>query len=80
MAERALFYQMNNCLPMSDHFLNHSGDIDGVNFESGWNSEETSPWLDDDIVDAFGPSRLPPRIIFGYHVPGKVWRKRLTGW
>ena len=63
ISEYHLYYNVRNCLPMSSHFATNPGMFGGVNSESDENIADRYHWLNDHIVDSFGPSRLRPGII-----------------
>ena len=74
----SLFYSMNSGFPIPNTFLT-SNKVDSVwfNHPKRKGKDETR-WLDDDIVDSFGPSRLPPRIVFKLPGARKAVEKEIT--
>ena len=74
----SLFYSMNSGFPIPNTFVT-SGKVDYVwsNHPKRKGKDETQ-WLDDDIVDSFGPSRLPPRIVFKLPGARKAVEKEIT--
>ena len=58
-------YPMTHLLPIPKVFITHLTDarIDTATGEIEEIVKGESPWRDDEIVDSFDPSRLPPRIV-----------------
>ena len=53
---------MGNLLPIPNHFSTTFTDFNMLTNKVDKTCESDIPWLDDDIVDSFSPSRLPPRV------------------
>ena len=64
----ALYFSMIECFPVSNTFLSQENDVSTHLRNEKRGDKTAKPMFDDDIVDSFDPSRLPPRVVF--HLPG----------
>ena len=65
-----MFYNMRNSSPAPNMFVTKSYAADETNIGPKGITAPKSPWLVGDIVDSFGPSRLPRRIVIEF--PGAM--------